>query len=243
MKCEICHEADAAAVIHVKKDGEDKELFVCKSCAAKARHAPKKKTSDEKGEPMLTFGGDEEPPEFVKNLVEATLGFMKGVAESGKRTHTKCPACKTTWEQIKKSGRLGCPHCWKVFAKSIHETFIAGEYGPNILHSSRQTSLPAAPSAFIGTTRTASSAMTTSTSLQRHGRCPPTSQTHTRASKPPSAGLPPTTSSPGTQSSATCHLSLNIAAPAFTYGPSSISKVSTSSATFRLSAPAWRPCG
>ena len=33
MKCEICHEADAAAVIHVKKDGEDKELFVCKSAS------------------------------------------------------------------------------------------------------------------------------------------------------------------------------------------------------------------
>ena len=44
MKCEICHEADAAAVIHVKKDGEDKELFVCKSCAARARHTPEKTT-------------------------------------------------------------------------------------------------------------------------------------------------------------------------------------------------------
>ncbi|MBR1587127.1 MAG: hypothetical protein IJ658_02260 [Kiritimatiellae bacterium] len=131
MKCEICHEADAAAVIHVKKDGEDKELFVCKSCAAKSRHSPKKKPADDNGESMLTLEGDGEPPEFVKNLVEATLGFMKGVAESGgKMPRSKCPACKTTWEQIKKSGRLGCPHCWKVFAKPIRETFIAGQYGP-----------------------------------------------------------------------------------------------------------------
>ena len=96
MKCEICHESDAAAVIHVKKDGEDKELFVCKACAAKARHAPKKKAEPDKDGPVLSFDGDEEPPEFVKNLVEATLGFMKGVAESGKRKHTKCPACKGT---------------------------------------------------------------------------------------------------------------------------------------------------
>lgn len=130
MKCEICHETDAAAVIHVKKDGEEKELFVCKSCAAKAKHPAKKKTAPEKDEPSLVFGDGDEPPEFVKNLVEATLGFMKGVAESGHRTHSKCPACKTTWEQIKKTGRLGCPQCWKVFAKSIHETFITGEYGP-----------------------------------------------------------------------------------------------------------------
>ena len=130
MKCEICHEADAAAVIHVKKDGEDKELFVCNSCAAKAKHPAKKKSAPEKDDPLLAFGDDEEPPEFVKNLVEATLGFMKGVAESGHRTHSKCPVCKTTWEQIKKSGHLGCPTCWKTFAKSIHETFIAGQYGP-----------------------------------------------------------------------------------------------------------------
>ena len=130
MKCEICHEADAAAVIHVKKDGDDKELFVCKSCAAKAKHPAKKKSAPDKGEPVLAFGDDDEPPEFVKNLVEATLGFMKGVAESGHRAHSKCPACKTTWEQIKKSGHIGCPACWKTFEKSIRETFLAGEYGP-----------------------------------------------------------------------------------------------------------------
>lgn len=130
MKCEICHEADAAAVIHVKKGGEEKELFVCKSCAAKARHPAKKKSSSDKGKPVLSFSDDEEPPEFVKNLVEATLGFMKGVVESGHRKHTKCPTCKTTWDQIKNTGRLGCPNCWKVFAKSIPATFLAGEYGP-----------------------------------------------------------------------------------------------------------------
>ena len=118
MKCEICHEADAAAVINIKKDGEEKELFVCKSCAAKAKHPAKKKPAP-KDDDVLAFGGDDEPPEFVKNLVEATLGFMKGVAESGHRTRSKCPACKTTWEQIKKSGRIGCPTCWQTFPKSI----------------------------------------------------------------------------------------------------------------------------
>lgn len=131
MKCELCHEANAATVIHVKQDGEEKELFVCKSCAAKSKGAPKKKRhSADKPNSLLAFDDGEEPPEFVKNLVEATLGFMKGVAESGHRTRTKCPACKTTWEQVKKTGRLGCPNCWKVFAMSIHKTFLLGEYGP-----------------------------------------------------------------------------------------------------------------
>ena len=149
MKCEICHEADAAADIHVKKDGEDRELFVCKSCAAKAKHPAKKKPAPDKDEPVLAFGDGDEPPDFVKNLVEATIGFMKGVAESGHRTHTKCPACKTTWEQIKKNGRLGCPHCWKVFAKSINETLIAGQYGPKHVGSMPATVTGEASRAYL----------------------------------------------------------------------------------------------
>ena len=149
MKCEICHEADAAAVIHLKKDGEDKELFVCKSCAAKARHSDKKKSAPNKDEPLLPFDEDGEPPEFVKNLVEATLGFMKGVAESGHRKHSKCPVCKTTLDQIKKTGRLGCPACWKTFAKSIHETFLVGEYGPKHVGSMPATVTGEASRAYL----------------------------------------------------------------------------------------------
>ena len=84
----------------------------------------------QKPEPEATLisGDGEEPPEFVKNLVEATLDFMKGVAESG-RKHAKCPACKTTWEQIKSRRTLGCPTCWKVFASDIRKEFLSGQYG------------------------------------------------------------------------------------------------------------------
>ena len=38
MKCELCHMADAETVLHLKKDGQDRELYVCKKCAAAARH-------------------------------------------------------------------------------------------------------------------------------------------------------------------------------------------------------------
>ena len=129
MKCEICHQADAAAVIHVKKDGEEKELYVCKACATRAKHSQKRKRKAE-SQPELSFGDGEEPPEFVKNLVEATLGFMKGVAESAHDKIAKCPVCKSTWDHIKDSGRIGCPACWKVFAKRIRDPFLSGEYGP-----------------------------------------------------------------------------------------------------------------
>ena len=129
MKCEICHQADAAAVIHVKKDGEKKELYVCKACANKARHPSKKRRPEEEARDFA-FNEGEEPPEYVKNLVEATLGFMKGGVESKQNKHAKCPVCKTSWEQIKESGRIGCPACWKVFGARIREAFLVGQYGP-----------------------------------------------------------------------------------------------------------------
>ena len=43
MKCELCHTNDAETVLHQKKDGKDRELYVCKKCAAAARHPKKKK--------------------------------------------------------------------------------------------------------------------------------------------------------------------------------------------------------
>ena len=116
MKCEICHEADAAAVINVKKDGEDRELYVCKACAAKARHKKKDQKPKDEGGPALEFGNGEEPPEFVKNLVEATLGFMKGVVESEQNART-CPACKTTLRVPKGRGKIKivCRKCGNSF--------------------------------------------------------------------------------------------------------------------------------
>ena len=58
MKCELCHMADAETVLHLKKDGQDRELYVCKKCAAAARH-PKKKNGED-GLPL--------PPYAVYNI-------------------------------------------------------------------------------------------------------------------------------------------------------------------------------
>ena len=67
MKCEICHEADAAAVIHMKKDGETRELYVCKACAAKSKHPAAKKEVSGRERRQIHIEEDGEPPEFVKN--------------------------------------------------------------------------------------------------------------------------------------------------------------------------------
>jgi len=123
MLCEICHKAEAATVIHVKRDGEEKELFVCKRCAAAAK-APPQKTDDVSVSVKTEDGA---PPPAVADFLKATLGLI-GMAAQAQSDKAQCPSCKRTWETIRTSGRLGCPNCWKVFAKNIRKEFLGGQF-------------------------------------------------------------------------------------------------------------------
>ena len=91
MKCERCHQADATTAVTVKKDGAEKELYVCAACAAAIRNGGrKKKTSADSSKSTVIKTSGEEPPPFVEELVKATLGFMKGVAEAEENERRVC---------------------------------------------------------------------------------------------------------------------------------------------------------
>ena len=130
MKCELCHEADAETVLHLKKDGQDRELYVCKKCAAAAHHPKGEK--GEKGKSVSVIGPDGKPPQFVEDFFKAALGLVDGLGhleeerKNGKRT---CPLCHATWEVLEQRGTLGCPRCWKTFAAEIRAKFLRGDYG------------------------------------------------------------------------------------------------------------------
>ena len=131
MKCEICHAADAETVLHQKKDGRDRELYVCRKCAAAARHPNGKK--DKKGKSVTVIGPEGKPPPFVEEFFKAALGLVDGLGhlteerKNGKKT---CPHCHANWETIEKRGTLGCPGCWKTFAAEIRAKFLRADYGP-----------------------------------------------------------------------------------------------------------------
>ena len=129
MKCEICHKAEASAVLRRKgKDGEVRELFVCNACAKE--NSGKRKAKE--GKPSAKDNGDE-PPQFVTDLLEATLGFVKGIAETEKfREKEKpkdCPACGRSIEEMKDTHRIGCPKCWETFGEEIRTFLLEGQYG------------------------------------------------------------------------------------------------------------------
>ncbi|MGN0851918.1 MAG: hypothetical protein ACI4Q3_00920 [Kiritimatiellia bacterium] len=128
MKCEICHDRDAEQAVTVTRDGKERELYVCKSCA-QSLHRPSGKAKPRK--PSVTIvGPDDEPPPFVRNFLEATLGLVKGISEKQAEHHHVCPTCHATWDQIRETRRFGCPNCWKTFAKELQTEFLRSEYGP-----------------------------------------------------------------------------------------------------------------
>ena len=129
MKCERCHEAAATTAVTVRENGVEKEIYVCAACAAKAARGGKKPRAAKPPKTTVIKPGDHPPP-FVEELVKATIGFMKGVAEAEEDERHVCPACHAKWEQVKASGRLGCPTCWRTFARKIRAGFLAAEFGP-----------------------------------------------------------------------------------------------------------------
>ena len=130
MKCEICHKEEATEAISVEKDDVSTELYVCKTCAEAHKHPrkPKKAQGHQDANSMPDISSDQEPPEFVKDFVEATLGLMQGMAQDRKKRRTRCPACGMTWKKVEDSGRLGCPMCWRAFANDLRKEFLRGQY-------------------------------------------------------------------------------------------------------------------
>lgn len=135
MKCEICHNADAACVIHEKQDdGSTRERYVCRACAAQRQK--KQKPSKSTDTRAFVIGPGETPPAFVEDLLKATLGFVKGMAETDGKPQRKpraktCSACGLTRERLLETGVVGCPNCWTVFEQDIREHLLAGQYRPH----------------------------------------------------------------------------------------------------------------
>jgi protein arginine kinase activator len=100
MLCCACKEKPAT--VHLTQIVGDKmqKLDLCEECA---------KTK-----------GVSDPTSF--NLADADVLFGLGASqeiEQSTGTETKCPRCGFTQADFKKSGRLGCPECYKTFAEGL----------------------------------------------------------------------------------------------------------------------------
>lgn len=126
MLCTICKEKPAT--VHLTQIVGDKmqKLDLCEDCA---------KTK-----------GVNDPSGFALADIMLGLGAAQEV-EQAVGTDLKCPRCGFSQADFKKSGRLGCPECYKTFAeglagllKTMHKGTRHVGKSPESLRASREDS-------------------------------------------------------------------------------------------------------
>jgi protein arginine kinase activator len=126
MQCCVCKEKPATVHLTQIVGEKMQKLDLCEDCAkAKGVNDP---TSFAMADLMLGLGASQE-------LEQATSGV-----------ETKCVRCGFSQADFKKSGRLGCPECYKTFAeglsgllKTMHKGTRHTGKTPEALRQSRET--------------------------------------------------------------------------------------------------------
>ena len=94
MKCEICQQQRAEVAVKQTVDGEERELFVCASCAQRAAGT------------------------VVTSLVEMLLGAAIDL-QLPERDPLVCPGCGLARPEFRKRARVGCDRCYETFAREL----------------------------------------------------------------------------------------------------------------------------
>jgi protein arginine kinase activator len=126
--CSICKEKPATLFLtKISSDNKKQNLDLCDACA-KAK-------------------GDDPTAFLVADAdIMLGLGAAQEIAEAV-GTELKCPRCGFSQADFKKSGRLGCPECYKTFAeglsgllKTMHKGTRHTGKAPEALRESRENS-------------------------------------------------------------------------------------------------------
>jgi len=107
MKCDVCQSEDATVHLTQVLDGSVKKLHLCASCAGES-------------------GVDVHSPVSIADLF---IGLNKKQRSERVAGAPVCPRCHLKPADFKKSGRLGCPECYIVFAESLAPLIRAMQRG------------------------------------------------------------------------------------------------------------------
>lgn len=129
MLCEKCGKRPATTYFKQNINGSVKEMYLCSDCAAKSGFA------------STAFSGFDM--------------LFPSLIQTERNTEQKRCICGTTFPQIRKSGFVGCPECYKTFEKEL-STIIKKTHGA-LNHVGRK------PEAGKGETETADKADTVET--------------------------------------------------------------------------------
>ncbi|QSH41770.1 UvrB/UvrC motif-containing protein [Lentisphaerota bacterium ZTH] len=118
MLCDICKQNEATIHIQEIINGEKKTLNLCGDCAAKKS----------KNDPAFDIGGFN-LAEMLYNLSEnMEIPGLKLPEEQQEKAGAddtaaklSCPGCGWSLQGLRKTGRVGCPQCYKTFRSVIME--------------------------------------------------------------------------------------------------------------------------
>lgn len=126
MQCSICKERPAT--VHLTQIVGDKmqKLDLCEECAKSK--------------------GVNDPAGFALADLMLGLGASQEIEQAAGGVEVRCPRCGFTQSDFKKSGRLGCPECYKTFSeglsgllKTMHKGTRHVGKAPEALRASRET--------------------------------------------------------------------------------------------------------
>ena len=119
MKCENCNERNATFFLEQIINGEKRSHRLCRACAEQlGLFHPGKNAIEDVFSPLL-------------GSHTAMIDEIFGFAGQGVKAK-KCEGCGATWQELSKSGRVGCPRCYATFEAEL-ESSIRGIHG-NVTH-------------------------------------------------------------------------------------------------------------
>ena len=106
MYCEECKQNPAAVHLTQVYNGNIIQSHLCEECAAK------------KGGFIFDPGNKFSIPNLLSSIFGSSYGMDPNLATEMKT----CPGCGMNFDDIRKTGKLGCSQCYQVFVKEMEPT-------------------------------------------------------------------------------------------------------------------------
>lgn len=120
MKCQRCKEREANVQIMQQIAGKKPQtIMLCDVCARELGISL----------PSFPISGKaaSNPFSMMGNIFQSNFGL--GADAPKDMPVSRCPECKITFEEFKKTGLLGCPQCYETFAMQMDPVFARTQMG------------------------------------------------------------------------------------------------------------------
>ncbi len=114
MLCEKCKKNNATFFFEENINGKKRSFALCNECADEMKKSGEIKT----GESLFDSPFYTDPFASVK---DSLFGTLFGAAQSPYALSSKksCPSCGFTFEDFRRTGKAGCPDCYKAFSEEL----------------------------------------------------------------------------------------------------------------------------